>query len=301
MFFLPLFDNNPTLTRPLITSMIIALCICGFIWQESLDFNAAHNIVYQLGFVPAVFFTPASLPEDMSLVPTWSTIFTSMFLHGGWVHIGANMLYLWIFSDNVEASMGRLKFVLFYLLCGGAAAMAQAALDPGSTIPMIGASGGIAGVLGAYLMLHPKAAIRCFFLILIFFRFINLPAWLVLGVWIGGQFVAVPQALNETGGGVAYMAHIGGFLAGMALIPFFKYRHIALFDRDIGIGDWADRPLNFQEVKAEARARYRRSVPSSADAVRKPVSTTPPKPSVPTSRRKDPKPGRNNPPNGPWG
>jgi membrane associated rhomboid family serine protease len=211
------------------------------------------------------------------------------------------MLYLWIFSDNVEASMGRLKFVLFYLLCGGAAAMAQAALDPGSTIPMIGASGGIAGVLGAYLMLHPKAAIRCFFLILIFFRFINLPAWLVLGVWIGGQFVAVPQALNETGGGVAYMAHIGGFLAGMALIPFFKYRHVALFDRDIGIGDWADRPLNFQEVKAEARARYRRSLPSSADAVAKPVSTTPPKPSVPTSRRKDPKPGRNNPPNGPWG
>ena len=301
MFFLPLFDNNPTLTRPLITWMIIALCICGFIWQESLDFNAAHNIVYQLGFVPAVFFTPASLPEDMSLVPTWSTIFTSMFLHGGWVHIGANMLYLWIFSDNVEASMGRLKFVLFYLLCGGAAAMAQAALDPGSTIPMIGASGGIAGVLGAYLMLHPKAAIRCFFLILIFFIFINLPAWLVLGVWIGGQFVAVPQALNETGGGVAYMAHIGGFLAGMALIPFFKYRHVALFDRDIGIGDWADRPLNFHEVKAEARARYRRSLPSSADAVAKPVSTTPPKPSVPTSRRKDPKTGRNNPPNGPWG
>ena len=301
MFFLPLFDNHPTLTRPLITWMIIALCICGFIWQESLDFNAAHNIVYQLGFVPAVFFTPASLPEDMSLVPTWSTIFTSMFLHGGWMHIGANMLYLWIFSDNVEASMGRLKFVLFYLLCGGAAAMAQAALDPNSTIPMIGASGGIAGVLGAYLMLHPKAAIRCFLLIFIFFRFINLPAWLVLGVWIGGQFVAVPQALNETGGGVAYMAHIGGFLAGMALIPFFKYRHVALFDRDIGIGDWADRPLNFQEVKAEARARYRGSLPSSADAVAKPVSTTPPKPSVPTSRRKDPKTGRNNPPNGPWG
>ena len=300
MFFLPLFDNNPTLTRPLITWMIIALCICGFIWQESLDFNAAHNIVYQLGFVPAVFFTPASLPADMSLVPTWSTIFTSMFLHGGWMHIGANMLYLWIFGDNVEASMGRLKFVLFYLLCGGAAAMAQAALDPGSTIPMIGASGGIAGVLGAYLMLHPKAAIRCFFLILIFFRFINLPAWLVLGVWIGGQFVAVPQALNGTGGGIAYMAHIGGFLAGMALIPFFKYRHIALFDRDIGIGDWADRPLNFQEVKAEARARYRRSLPSSAVALTNPVSTTPPKPSVPTSRRKDPKTGRNSPPNGPW-
>jgi membrane associated rhomboid family serine protease len=237
----------------------------------------------------------------MSLVPAWSTLFTSMFLHGGWMHIGVNMLYLWIFGDNVEASMGQPKFVLFYLLCGGAAAMAQAALDPSSTIPMIGASGGIAGVLGAYLMLYPKAAIRCFFLILIFFRFINLPAWLVLGVWIGGQFVAVPQAFNETGGGVAYMAHIGGFLAGMALIPFFKYRHVALFDRDIGISDWADRPLNFREVKAEARARYRRSVPPSANAVRKPVSTTPSKPSVPTSRRKAPKTGRNNPPNRPWG
>ena len=301
MFFLPLFDNNPTLTRPLITWLIITLCICGFIWQESLDFNAAHNIVYQLGFVPAMLFTPASLPADMSLVPTWSTVFTSMFLHGGWMHIGANMLYLWIFGDNVEASMGRLKFVLFYFLCGGAAAMAQAALDPGSTIPMIGASGGIAGILGAYLMLHPKAAIRCFFLILIFFRFINLPAWLVLGVWIGGQFVAVPQALNETDGGVAYMAHIGGFFAGMALIPFFKYRHLALFDRDIGIEDWADRPLNFQEVKAEARARYRRSVPSSADAMPNPSSTQQTKTSVPTSRRKGPKTRRNDPPNGPWG
>ncbi|MEK9925880.1 MAG: rhomboid family intramembrane serine protease, partial [Alphaproteobacteria bacterium] len=191
----------------------MALCLSGFIWQESLDYRTAHNLVYQLGFIPAVFFTPADLPENMVLVPEWSTIFTSMFLHAGWMHIGGNMLYLWIFGDNVEAAMGRGRFILFYAICGTAAAMAQAALDPSSTIPMIGASGGIAGVLGAYLLLHPKAAIRCFFLILIFFRFINLPAWLVLGVWIGGQFVAVPQALSDTGGGVAYLAHIGGFLA----------------------------------------------------------------------------------------
>ena len=301
MFFFPLFDENATSRRPVIVWLIIVACVFAFLWQQSLDGIAAEMAIYQFGFVPAIALQGETLPNEFIIVPSWATFITSMFLHGGWAHIGANMLYLWIFSDNVEASMGRLKFVLFYLLCGGAAAMAQAALDPSSTIPMIGASGGIAGVLGAYLMLHPKAAIRCFFLILIFFRFINLPAWLVLGVWIGGQFVSVPQALNETGGGVAYMAHIGGFLAGMALIPFFKYRHVALFDRDIGIGDWADRPLNFQEVKAEARARYRRSVPSSADAVRKPVSTTPPKPSVPTSRRKDPKTGQNNPPNGPWG
>ena len=133
------------------------------------------------------------------------------------MHIGGNMLYLWIFGDNVEDSMGALKFSLFYIICGIAAAMAQAAIDPASTVPMIGASGGIAGVLGAYLMLHPKAAVRCFFLIIVFFRFINLPAWLVLGVWIGGQFIAAPQALSSDGSGIAYMAHIGGFLAGMPL------------------------------------------------------------------------------------
>ena len=263
----------------------MALCLTGFIWQESLDYRTAHNLVYQLGFIPAVFFTPADLPENMVLVPEWSTIFTSMFLHAGWMHIGGNMLYLWIFGDNVEAAMGRARFILFYAICGTAAAMAQAALDPSSTIPMIGASGGIAGVLGAYLLLHPKAAIRCFFLILIFFRFINLPAWLVLGVWIGGQFVAVPQALSDTGGGVAYLAHIGGFLAGMALIPFFKY-HVALFDQDVDLKNWTDRPLNFHEVKAEARARYRRAAPEGSSPAIKATSTRPPKSSVPLSRRK---------------
>ncbi|MGB1684316.1 MAG: rhomboid family intramembrane serine protease, partial [Candidatus Puniceispirillaceae bacterium] len=101
MFFLPLFDNNPTVARPFVTWIIMALCLSGFIWQESLDYRTAHNLVYQLGFIPAVFFTPADLPENMVLVPEWSTIFTSMFLHAGWMHIGGNMLYLWIFGDNV--------------------------------------------------------------------------------------------------------------------------------------------------------------------------------------------------------
>ena len=139
-----------------------------------------------------------------------------------------------------------------------------------------------------------------FFLILIFFRFINLPAWLVLGVWIGGQFIAIPQALSETGGGVAYLAHIGGFLAGMALIPFFKYRHIVLFDRDIGLQDWADRPLNFQEVKAEARARYRRTIPALSDPCKWGYRNAPTKSSVPLSRRKKPK-SRDDHQTGPWG
>ena len=300
MFFLPLFDNNPTVVRPFVTWLIVVLCLSGFIWQESLDYRTAHNLVYQLGFIPAVFFTSFDLPENMVLVPEWSTIFTSMFLHAGWMHFAGNMLYLWIFGDNVEAAMGRGRFILFYALCGAAAAMAQAALDPSSTIPMIGASGSIAGVLGAYLLLHPKAAIRCFFLIFIFFRFINLPAWLVLGIWIGGQFVAVPQALSNTGGGVAYFAHIGGFLAGMTLIPFFKYRHVVLFDRDVDPKSWADRPLNFQEVKAEARARYRQAAPVGSSSAKDATSTRPPKSSVPLSRRKKPKSDGDH-LAGPWG
>ena len=279
----------------------MALCVAGFLWQESLEFHESYKLIVQLGFIPAVFFTEVSLPPDIFLLPAWSTVVTSMFLHGGWMHIGSNMLYLWIFGDNVEASMGRIKFVVFYFVCGAIAAMAQAALDPESTTPMIGASGGIAGILGAYILLHPKAAIRCFFLILIFFRFINLPAWLVLGIWIGGQFVAVPQALTETTGGVAYMAHIGGFLAGLLLIPFFKYRHVTLFDRDVGIGDWANRPLNFQEVKVEARRRYQNSItPSpSADSLLKQKPN--PKSSLPISLNKKSRASRKHRRKGPWG
>ena len=106
MFFLPLFDNNPTVARPFVTWTIMALCLSGFIWQESLDYLTARNIVYQLGFIPAVFFTPANLPENMTLVPEWSTIFTSMFLHAGWMHIGGNMLYLWIFGNNDPCHKG---------------------------------------------------------------------------------------------------------------------------------------------------------------------------------------------------
>ncbi|MDB2390239.1 rhomboid family intramembrane serine protease [Alphaproteobacteria bacterium] len=223
----------------------------------SLTGAAANHSLYQLGFVPALVLSDATLPADLVLVPAWMTIFTSMFLHGGWIHISSNMLYLWIFGDNVEDAMGHIKFIIFYALCGVAAAFAQGMIDPQSTTPMIGASGGIAGVLGAYIMLHPKATVRTFMLIFVFFRFINLPAWLILGLWIAGQFVAVPQALSGNGGGVAYMAHIGGFLAGMALIPFFKNRNVALFDRDLPPQKWSGEPISFATIKSEAKQRYR--------------------------------------------
>ena len=158
--------------------------------------------------------------------------------------------------------MGRIKFILFYALCGIGAALAQSAIDPTSRIPMIGASGGIAGILGAYLMLHPKAAIRTFVLIIVFVRFINLPAWIVLSIWIGGQFVAVPNALASDGGGVAYLAHIGGFAAGLILTPFFKRRDVPLFGRDSTPPKrWVIQPVSFSAIKAEAYQRYRPGQP----------------------------------------
>ena len=173
------------------------------------------------------------------------------------MHIGGNMLYLWIFGDNVEDSMGRFRFAVFYLACGAIAALTQFAIDPESRIPMVGASGGIAGILGAYLILHPKAVIRTFLLFLIFIRFINLPAWVVLGVWIGGQFLAVPAALDSNGAGVAYFAHIGGFLAGMSLVPFFKRADVPLFGRaDPAHDSWGLQ--SFSGLRAEARNRYSR-------------------------------------------
>ena len=281
MFFLPLFDENSTSSRPIVVWMLMAACIVVFFWQQSLDAVPARLALYQLGFVPTIVFQGDTLPTKLTLVPAWTTIITSMFLHGGWLHLGGNMLYLWIFGDNVEDAMGRIRFVLFYLLCGVAAALAQAAINPSSPIPMVGASGGIAGVLGAYLVLHPKAAVRCLMVIIVFFRFINLPAWLVLGGWIGLQFAAAPQTFQGTGGGIAYMAHIGGFVVGVALIPFFKKPHVSLFDRGQPPKTWSGQPISFSEVKQEARKRFRRSTQQSARS------------SVPPSNRKPSK--------GPWG
>jgi len=267
MFFFPLFDDNPTRQTPYISWAIMAICVIMFLWQQSLEHLPARLAMVQLGFIPGHATGVTPLPDDLVLLPAWMTIFTSMFLHGGWMHIGGNMLYLWIFGDNVEESMGRVRFILFYAAGGTAAAMAQAAIDPASPIPMIGASGGIAAVLGAYLMLHPKAAIRSVLVIIVFIRFIKLPAWLVLGVWIGGQFVAVPQALANDGGGVAYFAHIGGFVAGIALVAFFKRGDVPLFGRDDTPPErWDSTPTPFGEIKQEARLKYSSKARESAVA-----------------------------------
>jgi membrane associated rhomboid family serine protease len=151
-----------------------------------------------------------------------------MFLHGGWMHLIGNMLYLWIFGNNVEDAMGHARFVVFYVLCGIAAALAQALPSPGSTIPMIGASGAISGVLGAYLLLYPRAQVLVLLPLGLFTRLVHLPAVAVLGFWFVLQLINSALAPGD-GGGVAWGAHVGGFVAGAALIPFFKRRGVRLF------------------------------------------------------------------------
>lgn len=226
---IPLKDDNPVERTPFVSYTLLALCVLVFFWQVSLDPRAGQAAVIALGAIPAVIMGNASLPPELALVPPAATVFTSMFLHGGWLHLIGNMLYLWIFADNVEDSMGHGRFVLFYLLCGIAAVALQAIPDPTSRIPMIGASGAISGVLGGYLLLYPHARIT----VLIPFGFLSqvmlLPAVWVLGLWFALQFFS--ELVAGDGAGVAFRAHIGGFVAGLVLVPFFRRKGVRLFQQ----------------------------------------------------------------------
>ncbi len=225
---IPLRDDNPTHIVPVVTYVILGLCGLVFLWQISLDPAGARTAVYALGVIPATLLQGAQLPPGVALVPPTVTILTSMFLHGGLMHFIGNMLYLWIFADNVEDSMGSLRFVGFYLLCGVAAVLAQALPAPGSQVPMIGASGAISGVLGAYLLLYPHARVLVLLPLGFYARILHLPAVWVLGLWFGLQLLS-QLAAPAGGGGVAFRAHIGGFVAGLLLIPLFKHRGVRLF------------------------------------------------------------------------
>ena len=226
---IPLRDDNPSQLKPIVNITVIVVCSVVFLWQLLQGARGASLIGYSLGLVPSVLFGFDHLPSDLALVPPAATIFTSMFLHGGWMHLIGNMLYLWIFGDNIEDSMGHVRFVFFYILCGVAAALAQALPDPHSQLPMIGASGAISGVLGAYLLLYPHARV----LVLIPLGFIlqtaRLPASIVLLLWFGLQLVSNLMA-KPGSGGVAFRAHIGGFVAGMLLVWIFKKRGVRLFN-----------------------------------------------------------------------
>ncbi|MGI9303191.1 MAG: rhomboid family intramembrane serine protease [Gammaproteobacteria bacterium] len=224
---IPLHDDNPTDLTPLVTFTLIGLCVLVFMWQLTLGGDGQH-VAYSLGVIPAVLFHHGALTADLDVVPAWVTVFTSMFLHGGWMHLIGNMLYLWIFGNNVEDCMGRARFIVFYLLCGVAAVFAQALADTTSHVPMIGASGAISGVLGAYLLLHPHARILVAIPLGLFLHTARLPAAWVLVGWFVLQLVSSIMASNE-GGGVAWGAHIGGFIAGVALIPLFRRKGVRLF------------------------------------------------------------------------
>ncbi len=223
----PIHDDNPTRITPYVTYALLSACVLVFFWQVSLG-DAAQQAVYSFGVIPSVLFATRSLPVELEILPAWLTIFSSMFLHGGWMHLIGNMLYLWVFGNNVEDAMGHKRFILFYLSCGMLAALTQAVLNPDSEIPMIGASGAISGVLGAYVLLHPYARILVVIPIGILIYTPWIAAYWVLGFWFVLQLINSLISASDTGG-VAYGAHLGGFVAGMLLIPLFKYRHVSLF------------------------------------------------------------------------
>ncbi|MBV8519833.1 MAG: rhomboid family intramembrane serine protease [Acidobacteria bacterium] len=215
---IPLRDNNPRRTVPIVNYLIIGANVLMFLWELSLG-GALDQAVFNVAFIPARFWLPGNWVADLF------TIVISMFLHGGLLHIAGNMLYLWIFGDNVEDRIGHVRYFLFYFACGFGATYAHALFSPASRLPAIGASGAIAGVLGAYLILYPHARVTTLIPIFIFITIRELPAILILGFWFilqlfsGVGSLGVPDAQDV--GGTAYFAHIGGFVIGMLLIAPF--------------------------------------------------------------------------------
>ncbi len=234
---IPLHDDNPTTLKPIVTLSIIAACIAVYLWQHWLSGpGGAERIAYALGLIPAVLFGRETSPVDLPAVAPLATVFTSMFLHGGFLHLAGNLLYLWVFGNNIEDSMGHGRFIAFYLACGVGAALAQALPDTSSTIPMVGASGAISGVLGAYMLLFPRARVLLGlplgFVIIQIGRFPAvwvLASWFILQLVMGAFEAASVRQAGGSQGGVAWGAHIGGFVVGMLLIPLFKSRDVPLW------------------------------------------------------------------------
>ena len=226
---LPLHDDNPTATRPYVTVGIMIACTLVYV----LTLVGAQRASYLLGVVPAVLTGHLSFEPGMLHLPPYATVFTSMFMHGGFWHLAGNMLYLWIFGNNIEDAMGHVRFFIFYALCGAAAVFAQVLPNPVSETPMIGASGAISGVLGAYLLLYPRAKVLLGlpigFLIISIGRYPAvwvLAAWFVMQLVFGGMSLLHPP---DKEGGIAFGAHIGGFVAGLLLVIVFKRRGVPLW------------------------------------------------------------------------
>lgn len=230
MVFLPIGDVNPRIwiRYHYVTLSLVIACALAFLIQFAGGEAYAERFVYSLGLIPASLWGFAELPPEMKVVPAPFTLIASMFLHGNLLHIVGNMLFLWVFGDNIEDSMGHRRFLVFYLLCGALGGLAHAALNPTSTVPTIGASGAVAGVLGAYFILHPRVKVWGFFFIPFPLKF---PTFLVLGGWIAIEIANAVFFADPETNMVAVWAHIGGFAAGALLIRFFKYDHVPLWDK----------------------------------------------------------------------
>ncbi|MBL4670737.1 MAG: rhomboid family intramembrane serine protease [Arenicella sp.] len=216
---LPVRDDNPQVDTPIATYVLIGLNVLAWFFLQGFgDEQTLRSSVQQFGLKPGELFS------NEHYTGQWSELISSMFMHGSWMHIIGNMWFLWIFGDNIEDSMGSVRFVVFYLLSGLAAAAAQIVSDTSSMIPMVGASGAIGGVMGAYIVLYPKVKVH----MLVFIMIIRVPAIAMLGYWMGVQLIGGVSSIGASGGGTAFWAHVGGFAAGAILVWFFKDEEMLL-------------------------------------------------------------------------
>jgi membrane associated rhomboid family serine protease len=249
---IPISDENPTLRTPVMTYLLLAAIFASWVFVQGAGFDqqVLAASVCNLGMVPGELTGRAPLGLAIPIGPQMACVvddlsinlltpLTSMFLHGGWGHILGNALFLWVFGNNIEDSMGRVRFLVFYLLCGLAAAGAHVLVQPGSPVPTVGASGAISGILGAYLLLYPRVRVKMLFIWIIIVQIIRVPAWLVLIWWFVIQLLTgLPELLQvspEVSGGVAVWAHVGGFIAGVVLVKLFENPN--LVRRRTSIGD----------------------------------------------------------------
>jgi membrane associated rhomboid family serine protease len=229
----PLRDENPKLATSLATFLIIGINLAVWTFVQGLgtepslsksvcDFGASPGELLERVAAGTVVPLGSNIGCVIESPPNWWSPLTSMFMHGGWFHIIGNMWFLWVFGDNVEDSMGPVRFTIFYVLCGLAAVAAQALVNPASAIPMVGASGAIGGVMGAYALLFPRVPVHMLVFLGFYVDRISVPAFMMLGYWFLLQLIGGIPSLQGDGGGVAFFAHVGGFLVGLALVPLFR-------------------------------------------------------------------------------
>ena len=240
----PYRDDNPTILTPISTIALIAAnlvvwaVVQGFGTEPLLSRSVCTLGMISgelLGLVPAGTQIPVAPGVQcvLGVAPTWYTPLTSMFLHGGWFHLLGNVWFLWVFGNNVEDSMGHVRFLVFYVVCGLAAAAAQIGVNPGSVIPMVGASGAISGIMGAYIVLYPRVRVHLLLFLFFYITTFTLPAWMMLGYWFVIQLLSGTASIGSVGGGTAFWAHVGGFVAGAVLIIFMQNRELVARHRAI--------------------------------------------------------------------